>query len=56
MFKVSLNEMAALLFVLSNINVKDLLHCAMLGLSQDNTTIAQDKANVCSQAINTFLN
>jgi len=53
---VSLSELAALLLVLSNMTVKELLHNAVLGLSQDAITQAQDRANICSQAINTFLN
>ena len=53
--KISLNDYAALSFVLSATSIKDLLHYAMVGLSQEDTTHAQDRANICSQAISTFL-
>ena len=56
MSNISLSEIAALLLVLSNVSVKELLHSAMVGLSEDKATQAQDKAIICSQAINTFLN
>lgn len=55
MNKMSMNEFAALSFALSSISVKDLLQKAMQAFAEDNTVSATDKANICSQAINTFL-
>ncbi|MCC8172854.1 MAG: hypothetical protein LIO65_00140 [Odoribacter sp.] len=55
MLGVDLGEQAALSLILSSMSVKDLLHFAVKGLSQDETVQAQDRANICLQAINTFL-
>jgi len=55
MNKVSLNELAALTLVLSNVSVKELIQNAMKSFAEDNNTKSQDNANICSQAINTFL-
>lgn len=55
MNKVNLSEMAALNLVLSNVTVKEFIQSAMKGFAEDESTKGQDNANVCSQAINTFL-
>ena len=55
MNKVGLNEMAALMMVLDNISVKELLQQAMDGLSNTNNIKAQSNADICSQAISIFL-
>lgn len=55
MNKVSLNELAALTLVFSNVSVKELIQNAMKSFAEDNNTKSQDNANICSQAINTFL-
>jgi len=55
MNKVSLNELAALTLVLGNVSVKELIQNAMKSFAEDNNTKSQDNANICSQAINTFL-
>jgi hypothetical protein len=52
---VSLNELAALMLVLKDISVKDLCFAAMQGFSEQGNVKAQDNANVCSAAIQTFL-
>lgn len=55
MNKVSLNELAALTLVLGNVSVKELIQNVMKSFAEDNNTKSQDNANICSQAINTFL-
>ena len=55
MSNVSLDEMVALKLVLSNVSVKDLIQSAMKGFAESDETRQQDNANICSQAINTFL-
>lgn len=55
MNKMSMNEFAALSFVLSTVTVKDLLQRAMQSYSEEDNVSSKDKANTCSQAINTFL-
>lgn len=52
---ITVSEFTALSLVLNSITVKDLLHNAMVGFSNDDNTKAQENADVCSQAINTFL-
>ena len=47
--------MAALMMVLDNISVKELLQQAMDGLSNTNNIKAQSNADICSQAISIFL-
>lgn len=55
MSNVSLNELAALTLVLNNITVKELIHNAMNNFANDESIKSKDNANICSQAINTFL-
>lgn len=55
MSNVSLDEMVALKLVLSNVSVKDLIQSAMKGFAESDEVRQQDNANLCSQAINTFL-
>lgn len=55
MSNVSLNDLAALTLVLNNISVKELIHNAMKSFSNDEDVKSKDNANICSQAINTFL-
>ena len=55
MSNVSLDEMVALKLVLSNVTVKDLIQSAMKGFAESDEVRQQDNANICSQAINTFL-
>ena len=55
MNSISLNDLAALSLVLNNITVKELIHNAMNSFANDDSIQSKDNANVCSQAINTFL-
>lgn len=55
MGKVSLDELAALRLVLNFVSVKDLLTSAMNGYAEQQDTKAKDNANVCFEAISTFL-
>lgn len=55
MSKANLNELAALQFVLNYISVKDLLHFAMNGFAECDDIESQDNADLCSKAINSFL-
>jgi hypothetical protein len=55
MSNISLNDLAALSLVLNNITVKELIHNAMNGFTNEDNIKSKDNANICSQAINTFL-
>ena len=55
MLKINLNETAALSLVLTNLSVKELLRSAVVGFSNSGSILEQDKANICSQAIDSFL-
>jgi hypothetical protein len=55
MGKVSLDELAALKLVLEFVNVKDLLSSAMNGFAEKEDIKSKDNANVCFEAISTFL-
>jgi hypothetical protein len=55
MDKVNLNELAALRLVLNFVSVTDLLTSAMDSFSENNDTKSKDNANICFEAINTFL-
>jgi hypothetical protein len=55
MSKVSLNELAALSLILDSISVKDFIHAAMNGFSDQHNVKSQDSANICSEAISAFL-
>ena len=56
MDRVSLNELAALRLVLQYVSIKDLLTSAMNGFAQHEDTRSQDNADLCSKAVNSFLN
>ena len=55
MDKLTLNEFAALALVLNNLSVRDLIQGAMNTFAESESIKAQDNANICSQAIATFL-
>jgi hypothetical protein len=55
MGKVSLDELAALRLVLNFVSVKDLISSAMNNFAEQEDTKSKDNANVCFEAISTFL-
>lgn len=56
MYKMNLNELAALQLVLDYVPLKDLLVSAMNNFAEKEDVRSQENADLCSKAINTFLN
>ena len=53
--KLSMNEMAALMLVLNNITVKELLTACVHGFDEKTDARSKDSSNLCTHAIESYL-
>lgn len=53
--KLSMNEMAALMLVLNNITVKELLTACVHGFDEKTDARSKDSSNLCTHTIESYL-
>lgn len=53
--KISMNEVAALMLVLNDITVRELLVACVHGFDEKTDTKSKDSSNLCTHAIESYL-